>query len=72
MEPFITITINPPDELAQGYDPVEILTEFIRKFSEDPRMRQNKSGFVLMCKSDGSRVHLGIIWLTTNCILVHS
>ena len=64
--PLIKIEITPHNE--EPYDPTEILMEFIRHFKEDPRLRENGSGFVSTRGVDGHC--LGMLWLTTNCTLV--
>ena len=66
MDPLITIEITPLDE--GPYDLVEMLTEFTKGLEKDPLIR----GFILRRESGGHSVDLGMLWLTTNCTLVHN
>jgi len=61
-----------PNELADEYDPTEILEHFIKQFVEDPRMRQDKGSFILVREMGDSKTNLGWLTLTCNCPLIHN
>ena len=69
---FVNIRIYVPDELAQGYDPTEILENLLRRFIEDPEMRHDKSCFALIREMGDVKTDIGFLELSTNCPLVYN
>jgi hypothetical protein len=68
---FVNINIEVPDELVNGYDPTQILQNFIYRFTTTPRMKEDGAEFICLRTVGTETTDLGRLVLTTNCSLVH-